>query len=301
MPKRRIAWTSSLSVFGCGLPITATRRGGFLSERRGGRRFWAPSDPVDGCGAAGRLRESIAPDLAVVESSTGEFCAFRRVEAGPPFPEVFSLGIVAPAFHGPGWEPLSSPRTSERPGASSRSLPDARMLIDLALADEPKVSALLSSRVIASTPLRAPPRELLRPARAASRHRGIRFAASPGGGGPADQADVEVFADHWAEAKNVRGLPPPSHGRAAVRRRPVGLLPGTERNSRLRRPQEKSLGTLLAATSRCGRTKPYRGRGTGRRSSDAPSRRYSHEAAGSTCMWILIPLRAPRGCTKGWA
>jgi len=89
-----------------------------------------------------------ARDLAVVEPSTGELCAFLSVEAEPPYREVFSLGIVAPAFHGLG---LGAAIVSENERRARRfetlADPTARMLIHAgALADEPRVSALLSSR-----------------------------------------------------------------------------------------------------------------------------------------------------------
>jgi GNAT superfamily N-acetyltransferase len=87
-------------------------------------------------------------DFAVVESPNGELCGFLSVEAEPPFAEVFALGIVAPAFHGLG---LGAAIVSETERRARRFVeladPDARVLIHAgALADEPRVSALLSSR-----------------------------------------------------------------------------------------------------------------------------------------------------------
>jgi mycothiol synthase len=87
-------------------------------------------------------------DLAVVESAHGQLCAFLSVEAERPFTEVFALGIVAPAFHGLG---LGAAIVSENERRARRfealADPNARVLIHAgALADEPRISALLSSR-----------------------------------------------------------------------------------------------------------------------------------------------------------
>ena len=87
-------------------------------------------------------------DFAVVESPDGELCGFLSAEAEPPFVEVFALGAVALAFHGRG---LGAAIVSENEQRARRFValadPKARVLIDAgALADEPRVSALLSSR-----------------------------------------------------------------------------------------------------------------------------------------------------------
>ena len=87
-------------------------------------------------------------DFAVVESPNGELCGFLSVEAEPPFAEVFALGIVAPAFHGLG---LGAAIVSENERRARRfealADPNARVLIHAgAFADEPRVSALLSSQ-----------------------------------------------------------------------------------------------------------------------------------------------------------
>ena len=79
-------------------------------------------------------------DFAVVESPSGELCAFLSVEAEPPFAEVFALGIVAPAFHGLG---LGAAIVSENERRAQRFAAladgDARVLIHAgALADEPR-------------------------------------------------------------------------------------------------------------------------------------------------------------------
>jgi mycothiol synthase len=142
-------------------------------------------------------------DLAVVESPDGELCGFLSVEAEPPFVEVFALGIVAPAFHGLG---LGAAIVSENERRARRfealADPNVRVLIHAgALVDEPRVSALLSSRgyrEVRRFELRrvdfeaepAPPREVegfsvrrFRPDEAQQLY----------------EAHVEAFADHWGE------------------------------------------------------------------------------------------------------
>jgi len=87
-------------------------------------------------------------DFAVVESPSGELCGFLSVEADLPFTEVFALGIVAPAFHGLGLGAAIVVET-ERRARRFEALADrsARVLIHAGtLADEPRVSALMSSR-----------------------------------------------------------------------------------------------------------------------------------------------------------
>lgn len=142
-------------------------------------------------------------DFAVVESPSGELCGFLSVEAEPPFAEVFALGIVAPAFHGLG---LGAAIVSETERRARRFVEladlDARVLIHAgALADEPRVSALLSSRGY---------REVRR-----FELRRVDFAGEPAppldieglsvrGFRPEEarqlyEAHVEAFADHWGE------------------------------------------------------------------------------------------------------
>jgi len=142
-------------------------------------------------------------DFAVVESPSGKLCGFLSVEAEPPFAEVFALGIVAPAFHGLG---LGAAIVSETERRARRFVeladPDARVLIHAgALADEPRVSALLSSRgyrEVRRFELRrvdfagepAPPRDIEGPS-----VRGFR----PEEARQLYEAHVEAFADHWGE------------------------------------------------------------------------------------------------------
>jgi mycothiol synthase len=145
-------------------------------------------------------------DFAVVESPNGEICGFLSVEAEPPFAEVFALGIVAPAFHGLG---LGSAIVSENERRARRfealAESNARIVIHSgALADEPRVSTLLSSRGY---------REVRR-----FELRRIDFAGEPAP--PPDvgtsirsfrpeearqlyEAHVEAFADHWGEGRET--------------------------------------------------------------------------------------------------
>jgi mycothiol synthase len=146
-------------------------------------------------------------DFAVVESPSGELCAFLSVEAEPPFTRVFVLGIVAPAFHGLGLGAAIVSENERRAGRfAALSDANARVLIHAgALADEPRVSALLASRGycevrrfelwrvdFAGKP--TPPRDVegigvrgLRPKEARQLY----------------EAHVEAFADHWGEGEET--------------------------------------------------------------------------------------------------
>ena len=142
-------------------------------------------------------------DLAVVESPEGDLCGFLSVEADPPFVEVFAIGIVALGFHGLG---LGAAIVSENERRARRFLsladPHARVVIRAgALADEPRVSALLSSRGY---------REVRR-----FELRRVDFAGEPALPAGIEgisvrglhleearqvyEAHVEAFADHWGE------------------------------------------------------------------------------------------------------
>jgi mycothiol synthase len=146
-------------------------------------------------------------DFAVVESPDGELCGFLSVEAEPPFREVFALGIVAPAFHGRG---LGGAIVSETERRARRfealADPGARMLIHAgALADEPRVSALLSSRGY-----REVRRFELRRADFAGEPplpadvEGITFRAfRPEEARQLYEAHIEAFADHWGEGEET--------------------------------------------------------------------------------------------------
>jgi mycothiol synthase len=146
-------------------------------------------------------------DFAVVESLEGELCGFLSVEAEPPFTEVFALGIVALAFHGLG---LGAAIVSENERRAERFAPladpNARVVVHAsALADEPRVSALLGSRGY---------REVRR-----FELRRVDFAGEPAPPRPVEgisvrgfraeearqlyEAHVEAFADHWGEGEET--------------------------------------------------------------------------------------------------
>jgi mycothiol synthase len=146
-------------------------------------------------------------DFAVVESPEGKLCGFLSVEAEPPFTEVFTMGIVAPSFHGLG---LGAAMVSETERRARRfeelADPSARVVIHAgALADEPRVSALLSSRgyrEVRRFELRRvdfsgeppPPRDV-----EGITIRGFR----PEEGRGLYEAHVEAFADHWGEGRET--------------------------------------------------------------------------------------------------
>jgi mycothiol synthase len=146
-------------------------------------------------------------DFAVVESPTGELCGFLSVEAERPFTQVFALGIVAPAFHGLG---LGAAIVSEHERRAQRfealANPNARVVIHAgALADEPRASALLSSRgyrEVRRFELRrvdfggepAPPGDV-----EGIRLRGFR----PEEARQLYEAHLEAFADHWGEGEET--------------------------------------------------------------------------------------------------
>jgi mycothiol synthase len=146
-------------------------------------------------------------DFAVVESPKGELCGFLSVESEPPFVQVFALGIVALAYHGLG---LGAAIVSENEQRARRfealANPSARVLMHVgALADEPKVSALLSSRgyrEVRRFELRrvdftgepASPRDV-----AGIAVRGFR----PEDARQLYEAHVEAFVDHWGEGEET--------------------------------------------------------------------------------------------------
>jgi GNAT superfamily N-acetyltransferase len=86
-------------------------------------------------------------DIAVVEAPTGHLCACLSIQADPPYTRVFALGMVAPPYHGRG---LGAALVAENERRARRFLalanPGLRVVIHSgALADEPRVSALLAA------------------------------------------------------------------------------------------------------------------------------------------------------------
>jgi len=146
-------------------------------------------------------------DFAVVESPGGELCGYLSVQAEPPFRRVFSIGIVALAFHGLGLG-AAIVAEAERRGRRFVALadPTARVVIHAgALADEPGVGALLGScgyREVRRFELRrvdfagppAPPRTV-----EGISVRGFR----PEEARQLYEAHVEAFADHWGEGEET--------------------------------------------------------------------------------------------------
>jgi GNAT superfamily N-acetyltransferase len=246
-------------------------------------------------------------DFAVVESPNGELCAFLSVEAEPPFTEVFALGIVAPAFHGLG---LGAAIVSENERRALRfealAVQSARVLIHAgALAAEPRVSALLSSRGY---------REVRR-----FELRRVDFAGAPTP--PRDvegievrdfrpeearqlyEAHVEAFADHWGEGKET--YEDFRHHISTLRSttQRSGPSPGTAKTSpdTSARMGSRARTPPVATSSSSACAAPIGGGASGRRSCSTPFEASTRAAVGA---WICMsmPNRSPaqRGCTRGW-
>jgi ribosomal protein S18 acetylase RimI-like enzyme len=144
-------------------------------------------------------------DVAVVESPSGDACGFLIVMSEPPYASVFSLGIVAPAYHAVG---LGAALVVESERRAGRFLPlapaDVAVVIHAgALADEPRVGELLGShgyrevrrfelwRIdFAAAPRSADPVE------------GITIRTMrPEDGEPFFEAHRDAFSDHWGEGE----------------------------------------------------------------------------------------------------
>lgn len=87
-------------------------------------------------------------DVAVVEAPGKRLCGWLSVEADPPYTTAFAIGVVGLAFHGRG---LGAAIVAENERRAQRfvALADsaARVVVHAgALADEPRVSALLASQ-----------------------------------------------------------------------------------------------------------------------------------------------------------
>ena len=247
-------------------------------------------------------------DFAVVESPSGELCAFLSVEAEPPFSEVFALGIVAPAFHGLG---LGAAIVSENERRARRfealADPPARVLIHAgALADEPKVSALLSSRgyrEVRRFELRrvdfagkpAPPRDM-----EGIIVRGFR----PEEARQLYEAHAEAFADHWGEGEETyedfrhHHLNPPEYDPALW----FLAWDGDELAGYVGAHEKSREDPFRGYIALLGVRRPYRRRGLGEAlllRAFGPSMR----AAGGEPTCTSTPIRSParRGCTRRWA
>jgi mycothiol synthase len=87
-------------------------------------------------------------DVAVVEAPGRLICGWLSIAADPPYTSVFAIGVVGLAFHGRG---LGAAMVAENERRANRFValadPAARVVVHAgALADEPRVSALLRSQ-----------------------------------------------------------------------------------------------------------------------------------------------------------
>jgi mycothiol synthase len=88
----------------------------------------------------------VAADFAVVHSDAGDLAGYLLVRGHPPYTEVFAVGVVALPYHGRGLGSAIVAETERRAGRLVElAPPDRRVVMHAgALADEPRVSALLS-------------------------------------------------------------------------------------------------------------------------------------------------------------
>ena len=247
-------------------------------------------------------------DFAVVESPNGELGGFLSVEAEPPFSEVFALGIVAPAFHGLG---LGAAIVSENERRARRfeafADSSARIVIRSgALADEPRVSALLGSRGY---------REVRR-----FELRRIDFAGEPApppdvegtsirGFRPEEarqlyEAHVEAFADHWGGAGRRTRT---SATTTWMRRNTTpgsGSSPGTEMSSPGMSARRRIRARIpRAATSRSWGCAARTGAGVSGKRCCSRHSQPSMRAVGWESICTSTPTRSPvrPGSTRKWA
>jgi mycothiol synthase len=159
------------------------------------------------------LRQWTAPsvdrenDVAVVEAPDGRLCACLTLEADPPYTSVFALGMVALPYHGRG---IGTALVAENELRAERFValadPGRRVVIHAGtLADEPRVSGLLSARGY---------REVRR-----TQLMRIDFVREPPPPAPIAGIEVrtfrsrdaeelfavhrEAFADHWGEGEST--------------------------------------------------------------------------------------------------
>jgi mycothiol synthase len=85
-------------------------------------------------------------DFAVVHTDAGDLAAYLLVQGHPPYTEVFAVGVVALPYHGRGLGAAIVAETERRAGRLVDLAPPQRRVVVHAgaLADEPRVSALLS-------------------------------------------------------------------------------------------------------------------------------------------------------------
>jgi mycothiol synthase len=147
-------------------------------------------------------------DVAVVEAPGGEVCGWLALFCGPPHVEVFTLGVVAPAWHGRGVGAAILAECEQRAARFLELAPaGARVVLHAgALADEPTVGALLAGagyrevrrfqlmRVDFAGAVPAP-----------SVPAGLRIALLDPERDVAAAFDAhrEAFADHWGEMEET--------------------------------------------------------------------------------------------------
>jgi mycothiol synthase len=85
-------------------------------------------------------------DFAVVQTDDGDLAGYLFVRGDPPYTEVFAIGVVALTYHGRGLGAAIIAETEHRAGRLVDLAPPQRRVVMHAgaLADEPRVSALLS-------------------------------------------------------------------------------------------------------------------------------------------------------------
>jgi len=146
-------------------------------------------------------------DFTVVESPDETLCGYLALHAEPPFTRVFSIGVVALAFHGIG---LGAAIVAEAERRAQRFValaePTAQVVIHAgALADEPGVGALLGSRGYREVRRFELRRVDFAGQPVSPRHvegiaiRGFRTEESR----QLYEAHVEAFADHWGEGEET--------------------------------------------------------------------------------------------------
>lgn len=88
----------------------------------------------------------VESDFAVVHTDAGELAGYLLVRGHPPYTQVFAIGVVALPYHGRGLGSAIVADTERRAGRLVKlAAPQRRVVMHAgALADEPRVSALLS-------------------------------------------------------------------------------------------------------------------------------------------------------------
>lgn len=147
-------------------------------------------------------------DVAVVETPDGEVCGWLSLVCGPPHVEVFTLGVVAPAWHGRG---LGAAIVAECERRAARFLAlasaGARFVLHAGvLADEPAVEGLLTAagyREVRRFQLMRIDFPDVLPAPSAPAGIRIEQVDPERDVVAAYEAHREAFADHWGEKEET--------------------------------------------------------------------------------------------------